>query len=179
MDVQLRLPDIKGDDREQLRRIRSYLYQLVPQLQWALETAQNRAQTESEAPAVEAAETSRAARTAVSSGMGLSVEVTIPEKSFGRGGAGCRYRTHEGRVSVSFSCGAENLPRRVNETPLPEAYRPVAPVHAVCHAELAHGGYGVAFACVNPDGNVILFDAHGANGADDPIAVDGFVEFLR
>lgn len=34
----LRLPDIKGNDREQLKQIRSYLYQLIPQLQFALDS---------------------------------------------------------------------------------------------------------------------------------------------
>ena len=35
--IELRLPNIGGSDKEQLTQIRSYLYQLVPQLQWALE----------------------------------------------------------------------------------------------------------------------------------------------
>lgn len=34
--VELRLPNINGSDRDQLAQIRSYLYQIVPQLQWAL-----------------------------------------------------------------------------------------------------------------------------------------------
>ena len=37
MDVKLRLPDIKGTEVEQLKQIRSYLYQLIPQLQFALD----------------------------------------------------------------------------------------------------------------------------------------------
>ena len=37
MDVKLRLPDIKGSEAEQLKQVRSYLYQLVPQLQYALD----------------------------------------------------------------------------------------------------------------------------------------------
>lgn len=36
MGIELRLPNIKGNDREQLAQIRSYLYQLTEQLQWAL-----------------------------------------------------------------------------------------------------------------------------------------------
>lgn len=36
MSIDLRLPDIKGNEREQLKQIRSYLYQLIPQLQFAL-----------------------------------------------------------------------------------------------------------------------------------------------
>lgn len=34
MSMNLRLPHITGNDREQLSQIRSYLYQLVQQLQW-------------------------------------------------------------------------------------------------------------------------------------------------
>ena len=34
--IELRLPNIKGNEREQLAQIRSYLYQLAEQLQWAL-----------------------------------------------------------------------------------------------------------------------------------------------
>ena len=34
--MELRLPSIQGNEREQLAQIRSYLYQLIPQLQWAL-----------------------------------------------------------------------------------------------------------------------------------------------
>lgn len=34
--MELRLPNISGSDREQLAQIRSYLYQIIPQLQWAI-----------------------------------------------------------------------------------------------------------------------------------------------
>ena len=37
MSVQLRLPNISGNDKEQLSQIRSYLYQIVPELQFALD----------------------------------------------------------------------------------------------------------------------------------------------
>lgn len=36
MQVDLRMPNITGTEREQLSQIRSYLYQFIPQLQWAL-----------------------------------------------------------------------------------------------------------------------------------------------
>ena len=36
MQVDFRLPNIGGNDREQLQQIRSYLYQFIPQLQFAL-----------------------------------------------------------------------------------------------------------------------------------------------
>lgn len=41
MSVDFRLPNITGTDREQLAQIRSYLYQFVPQLQWALNNLGN------------------------------------------------------------------------------------------------------------------------------------------
>lgn len=43
MAFDLRLPDIKGNEREQLKQIRSYLYQLVPQLQFALSQTESTA----------------------------------------------------------------------------------------------------------------------------------------
>lgn len=36
MSIDFRMPNIVGNDREQLAQIRSYLYQFIPQLQWAL-----------------------------------------------------------------------------------------------------------------------------------------------
>ena len=42
MAFEFRLPDIKGSDEEQLRAIRSYLYQLVTELSWALNTLSER-----------------------------------------------------------------------------------------------------------------------------------------
>ena len=38
MSIELRLPNINGSEREQLAQIRSYLYQLTEQLQWAMST---------------------------------------------------------------------------------------------------------------------------------------------
>lgn len=36
MGIELRMPSITGTEREQLSQIRSYLYQFIPQLEWAL-----------------------------------------------------------------------------------------------------------------------------------------------
>lgn len=41
MGIDFRMPNIAGTDREQLAQIRSYLYQFIPQLQWALNTLDN------------------------------------------------------------------------------------------------------------------------------------------
>ncbi len=38
MGFDFRMPNIVGNDKEQLQAIRSYLYQFIPQLQWALNT---------------------------------------------------------------------------------------------------------------------------------------------
>lgn len=38
MSAELRLPNISGTDEEQLAQIRSYLYQLIPQLQWMFQS---------------------------------------------------------------------------------------------------------------------------------------------
>jgi hypothetical protein len=40
--AELRLPNISGTDREQLTRIRSYLYQLIPELQFLLENIESK-----------------------------------------------------------------------------------------------------------------------------------------
>lgn len=45
MSIDLRMPSINGTDREQLIQIRSYLYQLIPQLQWALDNVSGTAAT--------------------------------------------------------------------------------------------------------------------------------------
>ena len=45
MGIELRLPNIKGTDKEQLAQIRSYLYQLTEQLQWALNNVNTSAPT--------------------------------------------------------------------------------------------------------------------------------------
>ena len=47
MAIDLRLPDIKGTDKEQLKQIRSYLYQLIPELQFALSTVNSVSTTSS------------------------------------------------------------------------------------------------------------------------------------
>ena len=38
MTFEFRLPDVKGSEAEQLAAIRSYLYQLVPELSFAMNT---------------------------------------------------------------------------------------------------------------------------------------------
>ena len=179
MGMPLRLPDIKGSDREQLRQIRSYLYQLVPQLQWALDTSaphSDSADAEKTADSVPGVKSASSARAAAYAELGLSEHVLMPAKEFGRGGAGCRFRADGERVSVCFSCACadSNFPVRVNASLLPEAYRPSAPVRAVCAAEFTDGAHGAVIAEVNHQGEVRVLRAWGG---EVPKALDGSVEF--
>lgn len=50
MPVQLRLPNIAGSDREQLSQIRAYLYQIIPELQWALNAVDTASKMETPTP---------------------------------------------------------------------------------------------------------------------------------
>lgn len=50
MGIELRMPSINGTDREQLSQIRSYLYQFIPQLEWALNHIDSSAITNYVAP---------------------------------------------------------------------------------------------------------------------------------
>lgn len=66
MGFDFRMPNIAGNDREQLQQIRSYLYQFIPQLEWALNSinasgsseyispAQNREEKPTAATAIDA-----------------------------------------------------------------------------------------------------------------------------
>ncbi len=38
MAFEFRLPQFSGSDQEQLAQIKSYLYQFIPKLEWALNT---------------------------------------------------------------------------------------------------------------------------------------------
>ena len=73
--IDLRLPNITGDQKEQLVQIRSYLYQLVPQLQHALSTIGT-----SEAQAV--APTPRSLLYTGAGGSGVSGGTANPQATF-------------------------------------------------------------------------------------------------
>lgn len=42
MAFEFRLPDLRGSEEEQIKAIRSYLYQLVPELAWAMNSLSER-----------------------------------------------------------------------------------------------------------------------------------------
>ena len=182
MAIRLRLPDIKGTDREQLRQIRSYLYGLIPQLQWALDREQQAQSTPANVPEevfLPAAALQRTAEnTAAWTELGLSGEVGTPATVFGRGGMGCRFLKREGRVSVAFCCAVSETPAHVNANPLPADCRPSAPVRAVCAAEFSDGSHGTACVQITPDGNAEILAAFSPEGDTAVTAIDGAVDFF-
>ena len=126
-----RLPDIKGSDAEQLRRIRSYLYQLVPQLELAL-NPQDGNETAAHTASVGTAQR----ESARPYNLGLSTSVLAPanEKAY------CRCRTDGTFVALTFCVALPALPSPdapvcISARPLPVSCRPSAPVYAVCYAE--------------------------------------------
>ena len=173
MAFRFRLPDIKGTDREQLRQLRSYLYQLVPQLQWALDSIGSARKTST--ASVEVASQSDDV-IATWSELGLSESVASNARTVG---AGCRRLCKNGQVFVAFRCTVPaELPVRVSGAPLPEDYRPKTPVCALCPAEFSGGDKGVACAAVTPDGYVEILWVKGFDGECAEADVDGYISFL-
>ena len=172
MGFRFRLPDIKGTDREQLRQLRGYLYQLVPQLQWALDAVGSSRKTSSaETACAQSAET-----IAAWTELGLSDGLASNARSVGEG---CRRICKNGQVFVSFRCAVPaELPVRVSGAPLPEEYRPQTSVCALCPMECSDGGKGIVCAAVTPDGYVELLWAQGFGGEQTPATVDGYISFL-
>ena len=172
MAFRFRLPDIKGTDREQLRQLRGYLYQLVPQLQWALDSVGSARKT----GAAETASSKNAEAIAAWTELGLSDGLASNARSVG---AGCRRICKNGQVFVSFRCTVPaELPVRVSGTPLAEEYRPKTLVCALCPMECSDGGKGVACAAVTPEGHVEILWAQGFGGEQTPATVDGYISFL-
>ena len=173
MAFRFRLPDIKGTDREQLRQLRSYLYQLVPQLQWALDSIGSARKTST--ASVEVASQSDDV-IATWSELGLSESVASNARTVG---TGCRRLCKNGQVFVAFRCTVPaELPVRVSGAPLPEEYRPKTPVCALCPAEFSGGDKGVACAAVTPDGYVEILWVKGFDGECAEADVDGYISFL-
>ena len=173
MAFRFRLPDIKGTDREQLRQLRSYLYQLVPQLQWALDSVGSARKTST--ASVEVASQSDDVIAAWSE-LGLSESVASNARTVG---AGCRRLCKNGQIFVDFRCTVPaELPVRVSGAPLSEEYRPKTLVCTLCPAEFSDGGKGVACAAVTPDGHVEILWVKGFDGECAAADVDGYISFL-
>ena len=172
MAFRFRLPDIRGTDREQLRQLRSYLYQLVPQLQWALDSVGSARKTS----LTETASSQSAESIAAWSELGLSDSVASNARTVG---AGCRRLCKNGQVFVAFRCTVPaELPIRVSGAPLPEEYRPKTTVCALCPAEFSDGSRGIACAAVTTDGYVEILWVKGFGGECAAADVDGCISFL-
>ena len=175
MGFRFRLPDIKGTDREQLRQLRGYLYQLIPQLQWALDAAGSvRKPSLSETASAETAPQGASAITAWAE-LGLSDGVSANARTVG---TGCRRLCKNGQVFVTFRCTVPaELPVRVSGAPLPEEYRPKTPVCTLCPSEFSDGGKGIACAAVTPEGHVEILWVKGFGGERAAADVDGYISF--
>lgn len=170
MNTELRLPNITGgSDREQIAQIRSYLYQLVPELQYALDL---RSREEDRTGAAESPEEGWRS-------LGISPSAGEAREKVGRLGAtDCRYRLSEdGRhVCVAFACAVSlgEAPLSVSGKPLPRYCRPSATVRAVCCAE----GNAAAGIAVDPTGNVLVeWIRRGAENLTECGWIDGYLEY--
>ena len=171
MAFRFRLPDIRGTDREQLRQLRSYLYQLVPQIQWALDSVGSARKTS----LTETASSQSAESIAAWSELGLSESVASNARTVG---TGCRRLCKNGQVFVTFRCTVPaELPVRVSGAPLPEEYRPEMPVCALCPSEFSDGGKGIACAAVTPEGHVEILWVKGFGEERAAADVDGYISF--
>jgi hypothetical protein len=157
--IRLPLPDVRGSDKEQLRAIRSYLYALVPELQWALDTAEG-AEEEKARPA------DVPAKTAV-----------LHARAADIGGAGnVQYTVLGGWVSLDVRCTpTENAPVAI----LPETARPKTSVSALCPAKFENGADGVACVRIEPSGEVLVPWAHGFGEASGNPTAQGNVTFVK
>ena len=174
MNIELGLPNINGaTEREQLSQIRSYLYRLIPELQFALRS-HNAAYTGS------AAGKDDALPSASWHSLGLSDKVSAAATACGTlGRSDCAYfvRETEGSVRIVFSCAFSYAgePVRVNAKALPKSYRPRANVYALCPAE-----QGIACVCVTPEGEIRIEWAQGTPDGHSAFAwIDGAAEFFR
>lgn len=158
--IRLPLPDVRGSDREQLRAIRSYLYALVPELQWALDTAESaeeeKAEKPADVPAVSAVPSARA------SDVG--------------GEGGVCYTVLGGWVFLDICCTPrENEPVAI----LPTSVRPMNTVSALCPAKYENGADGVACVRIEPNGEVQIPWAHGFTEASGNPTAQGNVAFVK
>jgi hypothetical protein len=166
--VELRLPNIKGNDREQLIQIRSYLYQLVEQLQYEL-NALGTPSTANIEPTVVAVKTPDSKWVS----LGKTTEA-VPPTQLARNGDGVFYRALGKHLFISVSCGVayNGEPVKVNVTPIPKEYRPKYDTKVLCPCD----GNATAILSVTADGNIYVSSASD----DTPIqinSIDGYIDY--
>lgn len=189
----LRFPNINaGTEREQLAQIKSYLHQLVGELNWALNSRDSgnaasvdsvaRKELENSITRLQSMiKSSGRARSISDSGwisLGLSDEV-YASTSTGRTGSGCYYRVENGsHVYVAFNAGLTYTGNTVtvSENSIPSELRPAGNVHGL-HACAGHRiarGLVDSAGCVKVDW-VLDFDS----GADEIHVdrIDGYIDY--
>jgi len=167
MNVTIRHPHITSKTEEgQLRQIRSYLYQLVEELNWALTTLND---ITDEKPKTSVGQESGESGTCNWIDIGLSDAVSSGDNTKGRY-AGCGYLLCDDvrHVHIAFNC-AVSAPGSVivNASPIPEVYRPKCDIYAACIAE----GDAVVAVKVGVGGYETMTCAASVNW------VDGYIDY--
>jgi hypothetical protein len=187
MGFELRTPSITAPtDRERLAQITSYLYQLVPQLQWALDNLDDKVlANDKSSKSIES--TSPPTQETYWTNLGLSDRVERSETAVGRReSAGCHYRVcEEGRhIYVAFNCAFafSGNTIEINANNIPIAYRPGREVYAMCAVECTSGERAIARVVVTPLGKVLVewVQVITASTESEQIAVkwiDGYIDF--
>ena len=104
--------------------------------------------------------------------LGLSASVTASSESVGRlGGSDCAYLVRAGgrHIFVAFNCSFSG-PVTINETQIPEEYRPSADIYGIC--PLAEHGYAIIR--VGTDGFVSVVNITGPVNID---WIDGYIDY--
>lgn len=161
MRLELRYPKISApSEREEIQQIKSYLFSLVDQLQFAL--------SEADATVVQASQSATGQALGWVS-LGLSGDVLPPSEDIGRVGTGCYYRSVNGHIFVAFNCSvAGNINTKINAEAIPIAHCPDRSIYSVC---VTDSGY--ARVTVTEDGYIWVKSEAKANW------IDGYIDFWK
>lgn len=169
--IELRLPRItETDARGQARQINTYLYQLVGDLQWALNDLESKHR-------VEEVKTEGKQSTSAWHDLGYAEGVEVSDTLVGRGtGGGCRYRTaEEGRhVYIAFNgqFTYNGAAVKINGRSIPKAMRPRGNAISLCMTNTGT----IAMVNANPNGEIYV-DFPGAESAISVNWIDGYIDY--
>lgn len=176
--MKLRMPNIKGTDSEQLAQIRSYLYQIVPELEWALNHIGPSAKTDYVTNELNMSQSDHSSREDIGTWVNLGFSGVVKESL--SNGCYCRVRPGERHIYIAFNCsvtyGMGAL--QINERQIPSAYRPKRSIYTLCPAE----GNSVAQVRVNEEGNIFVDWIHPVTAQAEsttPTAgwIDGYIDY--
>lgn len=188
MSYDFRLPQFSGNDREQIAQIKSYLYQFIPKLEWALNTIEGSGASNYVAPTTVKNVVSSPSYASLNVGedwlsLGLSANVSESESNAGRcGGTGCYYRVcaEKKHIYVAFNCAFtySGSALQINAAPIPLAYRPKRNVYAICVTD----GRAVARILVTEEGNIIVDWIQIISSAETTTSsevkwIDGYIDY--